>query len=121
VENAEQESIPFRPLYDWEDSVPDKILAVAKSMYGAAGLVLTNAAKSDLKEIETLGFATLPICMAKTPASLSDNPKLRGRPDGFNVTVRGIKVNAGARFLVVMTGDILRMPGLPRRPRAELL
>jgi formate--tetrahydrofolate ligase len=110
---------PFRPLYELDATVPDKILAVARSMYGAHGVVLTRDAKRDLAELVRLGYGGLPVCIAKTPASLSDEPGLRGRPEGFDVTVRAIQVNAGAGFLVVLTGDILRMPGLPRRPLAE--
>ncbi len=72
-----------------------------------------------LREIESLGFAGLPVCIAKSPGSLSDDARLRGRPRDFNITVRGIRVNAGAGFLVVLTGDIMRMPGLPGRPLAE--
>jgi formate--tetrahydrofolate ligase len=119
VAEAETRSEPFRALYAWGDSVQDKILAVAKAMYGADGITLTAAARLDLAEVERLGFAGLPVCMAKTASSLSDDPVRRGRPNGFDVTVRRIRVNAGARFLVVLTGDILRMPGLPRHPRAE--
>ena len=97
----------------------DKITAVATKIYGAREVVLTAKAKADLKDIERLGFDNLPICIAKTQSSLSDNPKLRGRPTDFEVTVRRIFVNAGAGFLVVMTGDIMRMPGLPKVPQAE--
>jgi formate--tetrahydrofolate ligase len=88
-------------------------------MYGADDIAFTKAAERDLADVEKLGYAGLPICIAKTQSSLSDDPKLRGRPRDFEVTVRNIQVNAGAGFLVVLTGDILRMPGLPRRPQAE--
>jgi formate--tetrahydrofolate ligase len=110
---------PFRPLYDWNEPVPDKILAVARTMYGANGVEFTPAAKRDLKDIERLGYAQLPICIAKTQSSLSDDPSRRGRPEDFEVTVRRVLVNSGAGFLVVLTGDMLRMPGLPRTPLAE--
>jgi formate--tetrahydrofolate ligase len=116
---AETRSLPFRPLYDWKAPVPEKIFAVASKMYGARHVVLTPRAKRDLAKIERLGYAGLPVCIAKVPGSLSDDPHLLGRPTGFDVTVREIQVNAGAGFLVVLTGDILRMPGLPRRPLAE--
>ncbi len=119
VEKAEHGAGKFQPLYELEMSVPDKILAVAKSMYGARGVTFTKEAKRDLADIERLGFANLPVCIAKTPASLSDDPKLHGRPQDFEVTVRNIQINAGAGFLVVLTGTILRMPGLPRKPLAE--
>jgi len=117
--HAEQKSSPFRPLYDWSDPVIPKIEAVATKMYGAEAVVFTKAAKRDLKEIERLGYSDLPVCIAKVPGSLSDNPKLRGRPQDFAITVRAVQVNAGAGFLVVLTGDIMRMPGLPKKPLAE--
>lgn len=117
--HAEQRSRPFRPLYDCSQPVPEKILAVAQKMYGARAVVFTKAAERDLAEVCRLGYERLPVCIAKTQSSLSDDPALRGRPQQFDVTVRGIHINAGAGFLVVLTGDILRMPGLPRRPLAE--
>ncbi len=119
LQQAEGESRPVRPLYAWRDPVVAKIEAVAAKMYGAEGISLTAEARRDLARIERSGFADLPVCIAKVPGSLSDDPKLRGRPSGFEITVRGIQVNAGAGFLVVLTGDILRMPGLPRVPLAE--
>jgi len=82
-------------------------------MYGARGVVLTKEAQRDLREVRRLGYERLPVCIAKTPASLSDDPRLRGRPRDFDVTVRSIQINAGAGFLVALTGEILRMPGLP--------
>jgi formate--tetrahydrofolate ligase len=119
VSHAERGARAFRPLYALDAPVPEKILAVARAMYGARGVAFTKAAKRDLADVERLGYAGLPVCIAKTPASLSDDPRLRGRPEGFEVSVRGIQIHAGAGFLVVLTGEILRMPGLPRRPRAE--
>jgi formate--tetrahydrofolate ligase len=121
VEHAEVRSRPFGPLYDWREPVPQKILAVARKMYGARDVVFTPAAVRDLEDVGRLGYAGLPVCIAKTQNSLSDDPKLAGRPRDFDVTVRGIQVNAGAGFLVVLTGDILRMPGLPRTPLAEAI
>jgi formate--tetrahydrofolate ligase len=118
VAHAERGS-PFDPLYALEDPIDAKVLAVARKMYGADGVVFTKQARRDLAEVERLGYASLPVCIAKTPASLSDDARLRGRPGGFDVTVRSVQINAGAGFLVVLTGDILRMPGLPRRPLAE--
>jgi len=109
---------PVQHLYDLDDTVPDKIEKVARAMYGARDVAYTKAAERDLREIERLGFGDLPVCIAKTPSSLSDDPKLHGRPRDFEVTVRGLQLNAGAGFLVVLTGEILRMPGLPRRPQA---
>ena len=118
IEQAEHHSEPYRPLYQLEDSVATKIRTVAMAMYGARDIEFTKAAERDLREIERLGYANLPVCIAKTHSSLSDDPKLRGRPHDFEVTVRGIELNAGAGFLVVLTGEILRMPGLPRRSLA---
>jgi formate--tetrahydrofolate ligase len=109
----------FAPLYRLEDSFPDKVFAVASRMYGAKGVVLTKEAERDLREVRRLGYEGLPVCVAKTQASLSDDPKRRGRPFDFEVTVRSIQINAGAGFLVALTGEILRMPGLPRKPLAE--
>jgi formate--tetrahydrofolate ligase len=117
--HAEPAGRPFRPLYDCSDPIPDKIHAVASTMYGARQVVYTKSAARDLKEVERLGYADLPVCIAKVPGSLSDDARLRGRPRDFDVTVRGIQINAGAGFLVVLTGEILRMPGLPRVPLAE--
>jgi formate--tetrahydrofolate ligase len=118
IEHAERGE-PYRPLYSLDMSVEEKVLTVARRMYGASNVTFSRQARRDLEEVQSLGYDALPVCIAKTPASLSDEPKLRGRPEGFDVTVRGIQINAGAGFLVVLTGDILRMPGLPRRPRAE--
>ncbi len=119
VQHAEASSKPFRPLYAWSDGVEAKILAVARAMYGADSVSYTKSAKRDLREIEKLGYAGLPVCIAKIPGSLSDDAKLRGRPRDFAITVRGLQVNAGAGFLVVLTGEIMRMPGLPPHPLAE--
>jgi formate--tetrahydrofolate ligase len=119
VAHAEQHPNAFRPLYRWEDSVFDKIAAVARSMYGAKDVLLSKTAKHALDEIERLGYDKLPVCIAKTQSSLSDDPRLRGRPTDFAITVRDLQVNAGAGFIVVLTGELLRMPGLPRRPQAE--
>ncbi len=112
---------PMTPIYDLEASVAEKVLAVARTMYGARDIVFSRDARRDLREVERLGYDRLPVCIAKTPGSLSDEPARRGRPEDFEVTVRGIQINAGAGFLVVLTGDIMRMPGLPRRPLAEAI
>ncbi len=110
---------PFRPLYSLEAPLADKIFAVANQMYGARKVVFTKSAERDLSDLQRLGYDRLPICIAKTQNSLSDDPKLRGRPQDFEVTVRNLVVSAGAGFVVVLTGEILRMPGLPKRPLAE--
>ena len=109
----------FKPMYEWEWDIPKKIETVAKQVYGAAAIDYTSAAKSDLKKIENLGYGKLPICIAKTQKSLSDNPQLLGRPKDFVVTVRQIELSAGAGFVVPITGKIMRMPGLPSKPAAE--
>jgi formate--tetrahydrofolate ligase len=119
IEHAERVSVPFRPLYAWSDPVEHKIRTVAQRMYGARDIVFTPAAHRDLAEVDRLGFAGLPICMAKAATSLSDDPHVVGRPRDFDVSVRAVQINAGANFLVVITGDIVRMPGLPRHPIAE--
>jgi len=119
MEQARAHTAAYTPLYELSDPVPDKIRKVAQTMYGARDVDFTKAAERDLADIQRLGYENLPVCIAKTQSSLSDDPKLRGRPDDFEVTVRGFQINAGAGFLVVLTGDIMRMPGLPRKPRAE--
>jgi len=111
----------YKPMYEWKWDVPKKIETIAKKIYGAAAIDYTAAAKSDLNKIEKLGLSELPICMAKTQNSLSDNPKLLGRPKDFVVTVRQIEISSGAGFLVPITGKILRMPGLPSQPAAETI
>jgi formate--tetrahydrofolate ligase len=108
----------FRPLYDWNWPVEKKIFTVAHEIYGAEHVDYTSKAKRDLKTIAEFGYAGLPVCIAKTQNSLSDNPKLLGRPKDFVVTVREIQVAAGAGFVIPLTGDILRMPGLPKIPAA---
>ncbi len=120
-ETASGENRPFAPMYDWNDSVEGKIFAVANKIYGAQAVDYTRQAKRDLRRISRLGYAKLPVCIAKTQKSLSDDPKLLGRPKDFLVTVRQIIINAGAGFLVVFTGDIIRMPGLPAEPAAMRL
>jgi formate--tetrahydrofolate ligase len=115
---ASRPSPRYQPLYADSDTVPAKIEAVAKKMYGAERVVLTKRARADLQRIKRIGLEALPICMAKTQSSLSDDPSLRGRPTGFDVTVQEVRISAGAGFLVVLLGDIVRMPGLPVRPNA---
>lgn len=119
VEAAMQKKSEFKFIYDEKASIPEKIGAVAKEIYGADGVTFTAAAEKNLQEIEALGFDKMPVCMAKTQYSLSDDPAKLGRPSGFNITVRELKISAGARFIVALTGDILTMPGLPKKPAAE--
>lgn len=116
---AEQCICKLKPLYDWNWSVEQKIETIAKEIYGAAAIDYTSQAKNDLKKITALGLDKLPVCIAKTQKSLSDNPKLLGRPKDFVVTVRQIEIAAGAGFVIPITGEIMRMPGLPDKPAAE--
>lgn len=116
---AEQCTSQFHPLYDWKWPVEKKIETVAKEIYGASAIDYTAQAKNDLKKIDALNLTCLPVCIAKTQKSLSDNPKLLGRPKDFIVTVRQIEIASGAGFVIPITGDIMRMPGLPDSPAAE--
>lgn len=109
----------YRPTYDWNWSIPQKVETIAKNIYGAKAVEYAPKAKEDLEKIQKLGLDKLPVCMAKTPGSLSDNPKLLGRPQNFLIVIREIEVAAGAGFVIPITGDIMRMPGLPAVPAAE--
>lgn len=119
VEEAFAKKNSFRFIYDVEQSVPEKITAIAREIYGAEGAEFTAQAKKQLKEIEDLGFDKMPVCMAKTQYSLSDDATKLGRPEGFHITVRELRIAAGAGFIVALTGNILTMPGLPKKPAAE--
>ena len=118
VLKAVEKPSEFKPLYKDEASLEEKIETVAKEIYGADGVTYSDAAKKELKHIEEMGFGNLPVCMAKTQYSLSDNPKLLGRPENFTINVREVYINAGAGFVVVLTGKVLTMPGLPKKPAA---
>ena len=109
----------FAPIYDEKASIDEKINTIAKEIYGADGVVYTPKAKKAIARLEKQGFDKLPICMAKTQYSLSDDPSLLGRPSGFEITVREVRVSAGAGFVVVLTGDVMIMPGLPKVPAAN--
>ena len=109
----------FRFAYELEQPIEDKLAAIVKKVYHGDGVVLTPAAKKQVKQLTELGCGDLPICMAKTQYSFSDDQSLLGAPDGFTVTVRNVKVSAGAGFIVALTGDIMTMPGLPKVPSAE--
>ena len=100
-------------------SIKEKITAIAQKIYGAKDVVFTNAAEKSIKEVEALGADKLPVCIAKTQYSLSDNPLLLGAPKDFTITVRNVSLSNGAGFVVVYTGDIMTMPGLPKKPAAE--
>jgi len=119
VLDVAQRNDQWQPLYPLELPVEEKVRIICREIYGADDVAFTKQAARDLKQVQSLGFADLPVCIAKAPGSLSDDPNLYGRPRHFDITVRGIQVNSGAGFLVVLTGDILRMPGLPKHPVAE--
>lgn len=111
----------YHPLYSLELSVKDKIETICKEIYGASGVEFGKNAKKMLKTIKELGYENLPICISKTQKSLSDDPKLLGRPENFVVTINELRISAGAGFIVAMAGDIIDMPGLPKKPAAELI
>ena len=114
-----EEENRFRFAYDLDDSIEDKLEAIVTKVYHGKGVALTPAARKQMKQLTDLGFGGMPICMAKTQYSFSDDQNLLGAPEDFTVTVRNIKVSAGAGFLVALTGDIMTMPGLPKVPAAE--
>lgn len=109
----------YKPLYDLDLSLKDKIETIAKNIYGAANVQYDSAAEKELKHIEEMGFRNVPVCIAKTPVSFSDDPAKLGAPSGFTLHVREVKISAGAGFVVVLTGKVMTMPGLPKRPAAE--
>lgn len=119
VNEIESEKNSFKQLYDWNDSVKDKISTIAKEIYGAAIVEYSKKAQLNLKRIETLGLERLPICMAKTQKSFSDNASLLARPEGFTVHVREFEFAAGAGFVIPILGNMMRMPGLPAVPASE--
>ena len=117
--DAKDGSKTFKPIYDEKLPIAEKIATICKEVYGADGVEFTTNAKNQIVEIEKNGWGQLPICMAKTQYSLSDNPKLLARPKGFTVTVRDLKPSLGAGFIVALSGDIMTMPGLPKVPAAN--
>lgn len=119
VKAIEENNFQFKPLYDWNTSITTKIETIATKIYGAEHVDYTSRAKQDLKKIAGLGLEQLPVCIAKTQKSLSDNPDLLGKPKDFIITVREIEIASGAGFLIPITGDIMRMPGLPAHPASE--
>ena len=114
----EEKPSDYHPLYDTALSIPEKLETIAREIYRADGVNFTAAAKKAIAEIEALGKDKLPVCVAKTQYSLSDNPSLLGKPEGFTLTVRDVRLSAGAGFVVALTGDIMTMPGLPKVPAA---
>jgi formate--tetrahydrofolate ligase len=117
-ETLAKDEAAYKPLYPLDVSIEEKVKTIATKVYGADGVNYTPAAKKQLAQLESLGFGDLPVCMAKTQYSLSDDPNKRGRPQNFDITVRELKVSAGAGFVVVFTGDVMTMPGLGKKPAA---
>ena len=119
LEVIEEDKADFKPIYDEKLTIEEKVNTIVKEIYGGDGVQFTPAALKQVRELEKFGLDKLPICMAKTQYSLSDNPALLGRPKGFTVTVKEVRVSNGAGFIVVLTGDIMTMPGLPKVPAAN--
>ncbi len=119
IEATSGPATPMTPLYPLDWPIERKIERIATAIYGAEGVAFLPAAEAKIRKARRLGHGGLPVCMAKTQDSLSDNPRLRGRPRGFILTVRDVEIAAGAGFIVALTGEIVRMPGLPERPAAE--
>ena len=119
VRLCEEEKGDFTFAYELDTTIAEKIEAIVKKVYGGDGIILTPNAKKQIEQLTSLGFGNLPVCVAKTQYSFSDDPTKLGAPEGFTVTVKNVKVSAGAGFIVVLTGDILTMPGLPKVPAAE--
>ncbi|MBE6856555.1 MAG: formate--tetrahydrofolate ligase [Ruminococcus sp.] len=118
ISYCSESDAPFRKLYTSEASIKEKIETIATEIYRADGVTYTTQAEKAIKEIEAIGFRELPVCIAKTQYSLSDNPALLGKPKNFKITVRDAKLSSGAGFVVIYTGDIMTMPGLPKKPAA---
>ena len=121
IDENEKSETKFKPLYDLDLTVQEKVEKIAKEIYGADGVNFTAKALNNIKKYVELGYDKLPICVSKTQKSLSDNPKLLGRPTGFKITINEVRLSAGAGFLVAMAGTIIDMPGLPKKPSAELI
>lgn len=119
VKILETEKPNYKPLYDVEDSIPEKLNKIVKELYGGEGVVIESSAMKQIKKLEEIGLDKLPICMAKTQFSFSDDATLMGAPKGFNITIKNVRVSAGAGFIVCETGNIMVMPGLPKVPAAE--
>ena len=121
IEKSEKSDKKYTPLYDLDLTIQEKIEKIAKEIYGADGVNFSAKAKKNIQKYVENGYDKLPICVSKTQKSLSDNPNLLGRPKGFKITINEIRLSAGAGFLVAMAGEIIDMPGLPRKPAAELI
>lgn len=119
VKLTENEKSDFKPIYDVNDSIKGKVKTIVKEIYGGEGAVFEKSTEKQIKKIEEMKLDKLPVCIAKTQYSLSDNSKLVGAPQGFNITIKNVRVSAGAGFIVCEAGDIMTMPGLPKVPAAE--
>jgi formate--tetrahydrofolate ligase len=119
LEVLENEPAEFKPLYDWEQPIKAKLETLAKEIYGADGVVYAPKAERSIRDLTKLGYGELPVCVAKTQHSISDNPNLKGAPKGWTLTISDVRPSLGAGFLVCLAGDIMTMPGLPARPAAE--
>jgi len=118
VEIIEKDEADFKVLYNQEDSFENKILTIAKNMYGASDVIYTDKAKATLAKFQEMGYGDFLVCMAKTPASLTDDPKVIGRPTDFTITIKEVRISAGAGFIVCLAGGVMTMPGLPKKPGA---
>jgi formate--tetrahydrofolate ligase len=121
IEAVKNDKGSFKPIYDLKTTLQEKIETIAKEIYGADGVVFTDNAKKQIERFESWGYKDLPVCMAKTQYSLSDDPTLLGRPKNFKITIREVRLSAGAGFFVALTGEIMTMPGLPKIPQAEMI
>ena len=119
VRLCEEEKGDFTFSYELDKPIEEKIETVVRRIYDGDGITVMPNAKKQIAQLESLGYGNLPVCIAKTQYSFSDDPGKLGAPEGFTVTVKNVKVSAGAGFIVVLTGDILTMPGLPKSPAAE--
>jgi len=119
LEVLESEPSQFKPLYDWKLPIKEKLAILAREIYGADDVVYTAKAESSIRDLTKLGYGELPVCVAKTQHSISDNPKLKGAPKGWKLTITDVRPSLGAGFLVCLAGDIMTMPGLPAKPAAE--
>ena len=119
VETIENKESNYAPIYDVKLPIKEKIATIVKEIYGGDGVTFLPAAEKQIATLEASGYGELPVCMAKTQYSLSDNEKLLGRPEGFTVTIREVKAYAGAGFVTAYAGNIMTMPGLPKVPAAE--
>ena len=119
IQTIDEKESHFKPLYDTDLSIKEKITVIAKEIYGAADVVFEPSASKQIAQIESLGFGQMPVCMAKNQYSLSDDKTLLGRPENFTIHIREVYVSAGAGFIVAITGTVMTMPGLPKKPAAE--